>query len=46
MPAGVIKTYSGQVLLREEYDYDLLVKELEELMTWTYHWHQQSLVLP
>ena len=31
MPTEVIKTYSDQVCLREEYDYDLLVKELEEL---------------
>lgn len=31
VPTAVIKTYSGQVVLREEYDADLLVKELEEL---------------
>jgi hypothetical protein len=31
MPTEVTKTYSGQVCLREEYNYDLLVKELEEL---------------
>jgi hypothetical protein len=31
MPTEVIKTYSGQVLLCAEYNYDLLVKELEEL---------------
>jgi hypothetical protein len=31
VPSEVIKTYSGNVLLREEYDEDLLYKELEEL---------------
>ncbi len=31
VPTEVIKTYSGSVLLREEYDKDLLHKELEEL---------------
>jgi hypothetical protein len=31
VPTEVIKTYSGSVLLREEYDEDLLYKELEEL---------------
>lgn len=31
MPSGIIKVYSGQVLLREYYDDDLLRKELEEL---------------
>lgn len=31
MPSEVIKTYSGQVLLREDYDGDLLAKELQEL---------------
>jgi hypothetical protein len=31
MPSEVLKTYSGQVLLREYYDDDLLAKELEEL---------------
>jgi len=31
VPSEVIKTYSGSVLLREEYDKDLLRKELEEL---------------
>jgi hypothetical protein len=31
VPSGVIKTYSGTVLLREELDDDLLHKELEEL---------------
>ncbi len=31
VPSGVIKTYSGNVLLREEFDEDLLYKELGEL---------------
>jgi hypothetical protein len=31
MPSEVLKTYSGQVLLREYYDEDLLAKELGEL---------------
>ena len=31
VPTKSIKTYSGSVLLREEYDEDLLYKELEEL---------------
>jgi hypothetical protein len=31
VPTAVIKTYSGQVVLREEYDSDLLAKELKEL---------------
>lgn len=31
MPSEVLKTYSGQVLLREYYDDELLAKELEEL---------------
>jgi hypothetical protein len=31
VPSEVIKTYSGSVLLREEYDKDLLYKELAEL---------------
>lgn len=31
VPSEVIKTYSGSVLLREEFDKDLLYKELEEL---------------
>jgi len=31
VPSEAIKTYSGSVLLREEYDEDLLYKELEEL---------------
>ncbi|MFH0769601.1 MAG: hypothetical protein V1932_08610 [Chloroflexota bacterium] len=31
VPTGVIKTYSGNVLLREEYDQARLYKELEEL---------------
>lgn len=31
VPTAVIKTYSGQVVLREDYDADLLDKELKEL---------------
>jgi hypothetical protein len=31
IPSGVIKTYSGNVLLREELDEELLRKELDEL---------------
>ena len=31
VPSAAIKIYSGSVLLREEYDEDLLYKELEEL---------------
>jgi len=31
VPTEVIKTYSGSVLLREEFDEDLLHKELEEV---------------
>ncbi len=31
VPSGVLKTYSGAVQLREEFDEDLLNKELEEL---------------
>jgi hypothetical protein len=31
VPSEVFKTYSGNVLLREEFDEDLLNKELEEL---------------
>ncbi len=31
VPSEVLKTYSGGVLLREEFDEDLLNKELEEL---------------
>ena len=31
VPSDIIKTYSGNVLLREEYNGDLLQKELEEL---------------
>jgi hypothetical protein len=31
VPSAVLKTYSGNVLLREEYDEDLLNKELDEL---------------
>ncbi len=31
VPTGVIKTYSGNVLLREKYDQARLYKELEEL---------------
>ncbi len=31
VPSEVFKTYSGSVLLREEFDEDLLHKELEEL---------------
>jgi hypothetical protein len=31
VPSAVLKTYSGSVLLREEYDEDLLHKELDEL---------------
>jgi hypothetical protein len=31
VPSGVIKTYSGNVLLREEYDEALLHKELAEI---------------
>ena len=30
VPSDIIKTYSGNVLLREEYNEDLLQKELEE----------------
>jgi hypothetical protein len=31
VPSGVLKSYSGAVQLREEFDEDLLNKELEEL---------------
>jgi hypothetical protein len=31
VPSEIFKTYSGSVLLREEFDEDLLHKELEEL---------------
>ena len=31
IPSEIFKTYSGSVLLREEFDEDLLRKELEEL---------------
>jgi hypothetical protein len=31
VPSEVLKKYSGSVLLREEFDEDLLLKELEEL---------------
>ena len=31
VPSDVIKKYSGKVLLREQYDEDLLKKELEEM---------------
>jgi len=31
VPSEIFKTYSGSVLLREEFDEDLLRKELEEL---------------
>jgi hypothetical protein len=31
VPSEVLKTYSGQVLLREHFDEQLLAKELEEL---------------
>ena len=31
VPTDVIKTYAGQVLLREDYDDDLLHKEMEEM---------------
>ncbi len=31
VPSEILKTYSGNVLLREEYDEDLLQKELGEL---------------
>ncbi len=31
VPTEVIKTYTGQVLLREDYDDDLLLKEMKEL---------------
>lgn len=31
VPSKVLKTYSGSVLLREEFDENLLYKELEEL---------------
>jgi hypothetical protein len=31
VPSDVLKSYSGNVLLREDYDEDLLAKELEEL---------------
>jgi len=31
VPSDVLKSYSGGVLLREEYDQDLLRKEMEEL---------------
>jgi hypothetical protein len=31
VPTEVIKVYSGQVMLREDYDDDLLLKELEDL---------------
>jgi hypothetical protein len=31
VPTEIIKVYSGSVVLREQYDEDLLLKELEEL---------------